>query len=531
MPTPVRWKVLKALLSGYDEEETDYLINGFRYGFRINFHGERNNTLSPNLKSAKEHSNIIRRKLLKEAAGGRIAGPFLTPPFQNFKVSPIGVVPKKDQGEFRMIHHLSYPKHSGLSVNEQIPCEFTQVNYESLDDAIDIIKQIGTNTFMAKTDIQSAFRIIPVHPEDYCLLGFKWEEGFYYDRCLPMGAASSCQIFERFSTALKWIGQHKFGIQFIVKILDDFLFLAPSAKQATAALASFKEICSKIGVPLNNDKTFTASTTMEFLGITLDSTKMEARLPEAKLSKVKTILFSLLDKQSCSLRSLLSIVGLLNFACSVVKPGRAFLRRLIDLSIGIKKLHYHVKLKSDVKNDIRLWLEFLKDFNGKSMFINEQWLSCEAICLYTDSAGSKGYGAVYKSKWFYGKFPMCWRGANITFLELYPIVVALYTWGCRLKNHSVTFCTDNEALVAIINKQTSKLPCIMFLVRKLVLITLRCNIIFKAKHIRGKHNILADALSRFQIQQFKQLAPYCDPNPTELAHHLKPEIFCKDLKL
>jgi hypothetical protein len=40
MPTPVRWKVLKGLLSGYDEEETDYLINGFRYGLELIFMGK-----------------------------------------------------------------------------------------------------------------------------------------------------------------------------------------------------------------------------------------------------------------------------------------------------------------------------------------------------------------------------------------------------------------------------------------------------------------------------------------------------------
>lgn len=48
---------------------------------------------------------------------------------------------------------------------------------------------------MAKTDIEDAFRIIPIHPSDYHLLGFIWEGQFYYDKCLPMGASSSCQIF------------------------------------------------------------------------------------------------------------------------------------------------------------------------------------------------------------------------------------------------------------------------------------------------------------------------------------------------
>ena len=42
---------------------------------------------------------------------------------------------------------------------------------------------------MAKTDIQDAFRIIPINPSDYHLLGFSWNDQFYYDKCLPTGPA------------------------------------------------------------------------------------------------------------------------------------------------------------------------------------------------------------------------------------------------------------------------------------------------------------------------------------------------------
>jgi hypothetical protein len=46
---------------------------------------------------------------------------------------------------------------------------------------------------LSKCDIEDAFRIIPIHPSDYYLLGFTWNNYFYFDRCLPMGASSSCQ--------------------------------------------------------------------------------------------------------------------------------------------------------------------------------------------------------------------------------------------------------------------------------------------------------------------------------------------------
>ena len=65
----------------------------------------------------------------------------------------------------------------------------------------------------------------------------------------------------------------------------------------------------------------------------------------------------------------------------------------------------------------------------------------------------------------------------------------------------------------------------MFFVRKLVLVCLRYNIIFKAKHIAGVNNILADALSRLQVQAFKQMAPQMDSSPTPIPLCLQPQSF------
>jgi len=97
--------------------------------------------------------------------------PFMTPPFPDFRTSPLGIVPKKDPSEFRLIHHLSYP--NGSSVNDFIPEVYSTVRYASVSDALKSIKTLGHGCFMAKTDVKSTFRIIPIHPADYSLLGMK----------------------------------------------------------------------------------------------------------------------------------------------------------------------------------------------------------------------------------------------------------------------------------------------------------------------------------------------------------------------
>ena len=162
---------LDFLLHGYDRVLKQFLVDGFRFGFRIHFVGERFSSESPNLKSALDQPVVTHAKLRKECDAGRIVGPFTAPPFPNFRCSPLGIVPKKDPSEFRLIHHLSYPK--GSSVNDFIPAYCSTVKYASVGDAVKLLKRLGKGCFMAKTDVKSAFRIIPIHPADYSLLGLK----------------------------------------------------------------------------------------------------------------------------------------------------------------------------------------------------------------------------------------------------------------------------------------------------------------------------------------------------------------------
>ena len=94
-------------------------------------------------------------------------------------------------------------------------------------------------------------------------------------------------------------------------------------------------------------------------------------------------------------------------------------------------------------------------------------------------------------------------------------------WGDRIKNKCITFFTDNEALVHVINKSTCQGRYLMTFVRKLVPVCLKHNILFKARHISGFKKNLADELSRFQILRSKKLAPgYMDAMPTIIPSHL-----------
>ena len=225
-------------------------------------------------------------------------------------------------------------------MNDGITVDYTSVAYATVEDAIGLIKSVGQNCFLAKTDVKNAFRLIPIRPADYDLLGIYWQGHYYYDRCMPMGCSSSCRTFEMFSTALERIAQKKLHIPYILHLLDDFLIVSPTVDSCQHQLDTFSMLCSYLGIPMAPEKTVGPSTTLAFAGIELDTVLMEAHLPQEKLDKCPELLSAFLCRCKVTLQEIQSLTGLLNFACTVVVPGRAFLRRLIDLTIGVQKPHF-----------------------------------------------------------------------------------------------------------------------------------------------------------------------------------------------
>ena len=85
-----------------------------------------------------------------------------------------------------------------------------------------------------------------------------------------------------------------------------------------------------LNIPIAPGKTFPACTCLEFMGILLDSDKMEARLPvDNKLTRIQEALGQWTTRKSATLQELQSLIGNLQFACKVIAPGRPFLQRTL----------------------------------------------------------------------------------------------------------------------------------------------------------------------------------------------------------
>ncbi|XP_060587839.1 uncharacterized protein LOC132743320 [Ruditapes philippinarum] len=530
--TPLNITELLKALKLYPFSAAKDLITGISKGFPLQYEGPRVHRDSPNLRSARELPGVLHTKIIKEIQVGRVAGPFLRIPFPTLQISPIGLVPKKG-GDYRLIHHLSYPRNR--SINDYIDEDHCSVSYSTIDQAADMVARLGQGALLSKSDVKSAFRLLPISPADFDLLGFKvmvGEKGkpvtyYFYDKMLPFGSSISCALWEKFASFLHWVVVANSHNSNILHYLDDFLFGESSNHiQPGHTLQSFENTCKKFGIPIALDKTCAPSTCLVYLGVEFDTVQMSMRLPNDKLVDLRQKIIIAINAKKISLKDMQSLLGSLNFACRVIAPGRAFCRRLIDATIGVIKPHHKIRVSANMRKDLGLWLHFLQSYNGITLISDPIWLSDNTLEIYTDSSGgvTGGYGIYFAGHWSQGSWPSHWviggLTRDMTLLEFFPVVAAIVTWSNSFRNKKILFHIDNQAVIHIISSQTCKSERIMNLVRHLVLVMLTHNISIKATYIPSRKNVIADALSRSQWARFRQAAPEADWQPTQIPSHL-----------
>ncbi|CAG2245618.1 TMC [Mytilus edulis] len=360
------------LISHPDKKFVNYLCNGLEKGFDTMVSTTDLPTKEcRNSLSARTQPDVVSDLIEKEVFKGFLYGPFKDPPFQNYRVSPIGIAEGKYSGKKRLILDLSSP-----------------------------------------------------HNDDKHL-------------------------------------KNNYKVNSILHLLDDFLTIDPPDADGERTMAIMMMIFKKLNIPIAKHKTIGPVKCLEYLGIILDSEKMEARLPLNKVDRICEFIKKLCRKKSCTKRELLQLLGHLNFASRVILPGRSFVSYLIGLSTTVNDLHHYVKLDKECRVDLEFWLLFLSSWNGVNMFYSRQFYSSYDMELFTDASSTKGFGGYFKGEWFYSSWPSNIaypdKTFSMAFLELYPIVVSAILWGSQWTTKRILFWCDNEATVAIVKKGRSKL--------------------------------------------------------------------------
>ena len=309
-PSPLKLHLLQAYASRHpDPQFAAYVLGGLSNGFHIGF--SRSSPLrsaTANHPSAEERPSVISDLLQEEVRLGRLAGPIPHSLVSQVQVSPLGLIPKPHQDKWRAIVDLSAPR--SRSVNDGIDPTLCSLQYASVDDAVDIILQLGRGTELVKLDLSNAYRMVPVHPDDQPLLGIQWRGATFIDRALPFGLRSAPKIFNSVADFLAWV-LHCEGVSLLIHYLDDFLLFGPPRSTAAAKARSRVEtVFNQIGAPLAHHKTEGPSTalTYMYLGIQIDTELLQLSLPQEKVARLRNLLQEWGKKKHCTKKDFESLL-------------------------------------------------------------------------------------------------------------------------------------------------------------------------------------------------------------------------------
>ena len=189
----------------------------------------------------------------------------------------------------------------------------------------------GRGTKLAKMDIARAYRIVPVHPGDKPLLAVQWAGNIFFDTRIPFGLRSVPKFFTAVADALQWVFQ-KQGVTWVAHYLDDYITIGPpNSEVCKQNLEGMLSSCRSLGVPVAMEKCAGPSTTIVFLGFELDTISMVVWLPDAMLQAMLRLVREWMGKKTCQKRDLESLSGHLQHAATVIRPGRTFVCRMIEL--------------------------------------------------------------------------------------------------------------------------------------------------------------------------------------------------------
>ena len=268
--TPLIAQKWESYLEDYcNHELVQFFLEGITRGFKTGFNPSTITlkSVTRNLPGALLHPEVVEDYIKEELIHHRFCGPYPAAISPWVHISRFGVIPKNRQpGKWRLIVDLSHP--TGHSVNDGIPSPLCSLSYISVDDAVQNIIKIGRGALLAKVDIKSAFRLLPVHPSDRHLIAMKWNHQIYIDACLPFGIRSAPKLFNILADLLTWIAQSN-GVTNLIHYLDDFLTMGPpDSPICQKNLDTFVQLCRDLGVPLAAEKIEGPSTSLTFLGIT-----------------------------------------------------------------------------------------------------------------------------------------------------------------------------------------------------------------------------------------------------------------------
>ena len=294
----------------------------------------------------------------------------------------------------------------------------------------------------------------------------RWRDQIYIDHCIPFGLRSAPKLFNIMADLLAWIAEDA-GVSYLNHYLDDYSTTGPPTSTVCQCNEDkFISLCTELEVPLATDKLEGPSIPLSFLGIILDTSRMEIKLSEDKLARMQELLKTWLPRRKVK-REIFSLVCTLHHATKVVRLGRAFVSRMYSTAARLKQMYYFTRLSKAFRSDL-LWCMASYNLGMASAFFDTPVYP--QIQIIVPILMLQGHGAEqlhWESKWLQWQWPSEWCEVEIMAKELVPIMFTCIIWGPHLAKQHINFQCDNASLVIAINKGSSEDKFVMYLLYSL----------------------------------------------------------------
>lgn len=433
---------------------------------------------------------------------------------QPYCVHALGAVEKAGD-KYRPITDCKRPLY--YSINNFMSETVKDFTFETIDDVCAVLCK---SDYIATIDLASAYRSVSVTPEHWKYLGLQWqfenEEYFMLDTRLCFGLSCAPFIFSSLSKFIVKCMRRR-GYDRIFCYLDDYIVIGSSYTECREKQLVLISLLRELGFFINWGKCTSPNRKCTYLGIEVNSDQMSISLPRAKLEKLYAELKFFVGKRKATKKQLQRLAGILAHCSKVVRGGRVFSRRVIDLLRSLPQKNVRITLSKGFKNDLNWWEKFSKFFNGTALILDKM----EYEVVLCSDASLQGYGFVQGQDWVAGFFnsiqvpfdvlqcDLChWHWANIAVheeistninaLEILPILLAANRYAEKWRDKKIIWYTDNAQVVTIVNKGTSKNEFCMEVLRYIFWRSVEFNFHLVCRHIPGSENNLPDYLSRLK---------------------------------
>ena len=371
---------------------------------------------------------------------------------------------------------------------------FLKVSKFKMETPESIRTSLQAGEWVTSIDFKDAYFHIPIHPHARKYMRFHVKKQIYQFKALPFGLATAPMEFTVVAKEVKLMALQK-GIR-IHQYLDDWLVRATSHQSCLQHTQTLVCLCQELGWVVNREKSeLEPKQVFDFVGYQYDLQEAKVKPTQGRWLAIQSKIQDLLANPTCSVKKLMSLIGLLTATEKQVHLGRLHMRPIQwHLKNNWKvpeSLFKVIPIPKDLHPHLRWWLRSENVLSGQPLHPLEH-----ALQVFTD-ASEEGWGAHLNNFTARGSWSLPESKFHINYLELKAVFLALKEFKHHCSNKVVLVATDNTTVVAYINKQGGmRSGSLCALLWRILTWCSNNKVILKARHIPGRLNVIADKLSR-----------------------------------